>query len=159
MGIHATGLVRLRAADDRRPPGRARDDADEEVGIGLLRTDALLAIALRRPSSRRRSTRFALLAAAQEVLRSRSWYARAVRCVAVEGDGVERVERVHADAALEAGARVLPEPALHLVLHDKIAGFVAIWRKRLMGSPVKGDIEVRELGIAYSRDRRSPRPH
>ncbi len=33
---------------------------------------------------------------------------------------MQRVERVHADAALEAGAGELPEPALHLVLHHQV---------------------------------------
>jgi hypothetical protein len=35
---------------------------------------------------------------------------------------MERIQRIHADATLEAGPRQLPEAALHLVLHDKIGG-------------------------------------
>jgi len=35
---------------------------------------------------------------------------------------MQRIERIHADAALEAGAGQLTETPLHLVLHDEIGG-------------------------------------
>ena len=46
----------------------------------------------------------------------------AMRLVNLESYRVQRIEGVHADAALKTGAGELPETALHLVLHDEVFG-------------------------------------
>jgi hypothetical protein len=114
--VEAAGLMRLGPADDHAA-GAPLDHPAEQVGVVLVGR-ALAAVALgvgHRPAD-------------HEVLRLHGLDERqqarvvagAVLPVDRPGRGVQRVDRVHADAALEAGAGELAEAPLHAVLHDDV---------------------------------------
>ena len=116
--IQAAGLVRL-GATDIDAFGSTTHDMKEEVRIGLLRRRSA-AIALH-VGHRTANDHVCALHARQELLEPRVVVGPAL-LVQIVCHRVQRVERIHADAALEARARQLPKTALHLVLHDEIAG-------------------------------------
>jgi hypothetical protein len=99
--------------------GRAPAHVHEEVGIGLL-VGRLAPVALH--VGHRAADHEAPLLHRRDESDEARVVGRAVLPVDLEGDRVERVDRIHADTALEAGARELAEPALHLVLEHQVVG-------------------------------------
>ena len=116
--VDAAGLVGL-GAPEVDALRRAPADAHEQVGVGLL-VGRLAAVALE-VGHGAADDEVAPLHGRDEADEARV-VGRAVLLVDLEGDRVQRVDRVHADAALEAGAGELAEPALHLVLQHQVVG-------------------------------------
>ena len=108
--------MRLRAGDVDALLGAARD-MHEEIGVRLLR-GRLAAVALH-IGHRAADHEIPSLNAGEKILEP-AVIGGAVLAIEFEGHRVKCVERIHADAALEAGAGELTEPPLHLVLHDEI---------------------------------------
>src|SRR5690606_11054512 len=120
------------------------DDADEEIGIGLLaRTAAPIALGVGHGAAEDEVLALERLEEAPEprvVL-------GAVRLVALVGDGVEGVEGVHAHAALEAGAGELTEAALHLVLRHHVLGALGHVEEAAHAVAEARAGDARELGL------------
>ncbi len=114
--VDAAGLVGLGAAD-HDPVVAPLDDAEVEVGVGLLGR-ALAAVALG-VGHRAADDEVQLLHAADERAAALV-IGRAVLLVDLVGHRIQRVDGVHADAALEAGAGELAEAALHAVLRHHV---------------------------------------
>ena len=116
--VDRAGLVDLRAVDDDAVRVTL-DHAQEEVGI-LLVVGSLGAVALGVGHGAVYGE-ILILHHDQELLEILV-VVRAVLLVDLVGGGVDGVEGVHADAALEAAGRFLTEQALHLDLFDKVVG-------------------------------------
>ena len=116
MRVDAAGLVRLGAANDD-PVVATLDDMHEHVGIGLLGGPlAAIALDVGHGSADHQVLSLHLGQPVPEPL----VIVGAVGGVDVVGDRVPRVDGIHADAPLEAGAGELAEPALHPVLRNHI---------------------------------------
>ena len=78
--------------------------------------------------------------------------------VDVVGDRVQRVDRVHADAALKAGAGALAEPALHAVLHHHVVDALGDLQEAVHA--LAGELGLRggQLGVLLGEVGRSRRP-
>ena len=94
-----------------------RGDVHEQVGVGLL-ARALGAVALGIGHAGADDDVVALGMAHE--LEVALVVAGAVRGIDVVGDRVQHADRVEPGTTLEAGARQLPEAALHAVLHDQV---------------------------------------
>ena len=116
--VDAPGLVRLGAADIDPFVGAPRD-VHEQVGIRLL-VRRLGAIAL--DVRHRPADHVAAALHARHELEKAHVVRGAVRLVDLESHRVKGVDRIHADAALEAGSGELPQAPLHLVLHHQVLG-------------------------------------
>jgi hypothetical protein len=92
-------------------------DAQEHVRVGLLvRRASTVALGIGHCAAHHEVLALHVL---HEVDEARV-VGRAELPIHVVGDRVQSVDRVHADAALKAGAGALAELALHAVLHDHV---------------------------------------
>jgi hypothetical protein len=55
----------------------------------------------------------------------------AMSFIDLKGDGVDRIQRVHTDAALEAGTSILSHSSLHLPLHDEFISALSNMQKAI----------------------------
>ena len=114
--VDAAGLVQLGAAD-HDAVGVALDDAHEQVRIVLLvRRLAAVALGVGHRAADHEVLALHVLDEVDEALVVLGVF----RLIDVVGDREQRVDRVHADAALKARAGALAEPALHAVLHHHV---------------------------------------
>ena len=143
--VQASGLVCLGTGDVNPVLGATRD-VQVHVGIGL-RAWRLAAVALD-VGHGASDHHVAALRHGDERLEALVIGGAALR-VDLEGDRMQRVERVHSDAALEAGARELAKSALHLVLHDQVFGALGDVQEAVHPSPGVGRVRRGERRIAH----------
>lgn len=118
MGVDTSGVVDFGPADDD-PVRAALDDAHELVGVGLLGR-LLGAVAL--GVGHRAYDHEVLTLNVTEVLLEALVVRSAMGLVGLEGDGVDGVQSVQPDTALEAGAGRLAEQSQHLDLLHQVVG-------------------------------------
>ncbi len=143
--VDAAGLVRLGAADTHAVLG-APGDVHEQVGVGLL-VRRLAAVALD-VGHRAADHEVLALHVGEEALQPRV-VRRAVLLVDLERHRVQRVEGVHAHAALKAGAGELAEAALHLVLRDQVVDAGAHVQEAVDALAGERRNHARQLGVLH----------
>mmetsp|Transcript_430 Transcript_430/g.1661 ORF Transcript_430/g.1661 Transcript_430/m.1661 type:complete len:510 (-) Transcript_430:387-1916(-) len=143
MRVERAGLVRLGAADDDAV-GPPVDDANEEVGVGLARRSlGPIALGIGHRAADDEVVRLDVRDERAEAIVVR----RPVSGVHEMRHRPARVDRVHADAPLEAGPRALSERALHEVLRDDVLGARAHVREPVHAAAYDVRERRRELGL------------
>ena len=144
--VAGAGLVGLGAADHDAVVALL-DDVQVHVGVGLLvRRQAAVALGIGHGAVGDEVVVLQVL----DVLLEALVVLGAARLVGLVGDRVQRVDGVHADAALEAGAGLLAQQALHLdLLGEVVGGLVDVGEAvdPLAGEVAGGQHEVLVLGL------------
>ena len=139
MGVEGAGLVSLGAPHDDAVLALLHDAA-EHIRIGLFATGARLRSPL--TSVMAPSTVQSLLLHLQQEFPKRSWYSVPSFLSISKVTLSTRVDGVHADAALEAGSRLLAQQALHLHLLHQILGALVQMAEAIDLFPVSDDVAV-----------------
>ena len=141
--VDAAGLMQLCAAH-HHAVGASLDDSQEHVFLLLLvRGLAAIALGIRHRAADHEVLSLHVLHEFVEAL----VIVAARRAIDIEGHRIQGVDRVHPDAALEAGAGALPEPTLHAVLEHHVVHVLGHLQEAVDALPGQLRLRRRKLGV------------